>query len=124
MHLSVDSTLSLAELRVSLPRALASLGLGIDRISDIPARGFVVELVDPLPAVEAEDPADPGARSTWKVAVYARTGGGSRLSTVRPTHLVDLMDRPGAAAPALAFEGALERALLSAAGRPDAGRPS
>lgn len=123
MHLSVDSLLSLDALRAALPPALASVGLAVARVEDLPARGFVVELEDPLPAVDADALGGSAAAATWKVAAYARAEGGSRMSTLRPTHLVDLMDRPGAAGPATALEHALERALLAAAGRTEGGVP-
>ena len=117
MHLSVDSARSLVELRAALHGTLAASGLTVARVTDLPAGGFVVELEDPLPGVEPEDLAALRAEATWKIAAYARRGGGSRMSTIRPTHLVDLMDRPGSTAAAAAFEGALERALLAAADR-------
>ena len=117
MHLSVDSLRTLAEVRDSLPRALGAEGLVVSSMSDLPAGGFVVELADPLPEITAGEGATARDKTTYKIAVYARAAGGARLSTLRPTHLVELLDRPELAAPALSLETRLETALFAAAGR-------
>ncbi len=117
MHLSVDSTRSLAEVRDALPLALAAQGLAVASTHEIPAGGFVTELRDPLPDIVLSPEGGTRDRSTYKIATYARSGGGARLSTIRPTHLVELLDRPELAGPALILEKKLESALLAAAGR-------
>jgi hypothetical protein len=117
MHLSVDSLRTLAEVRDALPRALAAGGLVVASVHEIPAGGFVTELADPLPEIATGDGASARDRTTYKIAAYARAAGGARLSTIRPTHLVELLDRPELAAPAKALETRLETALFEAAGR-------
>lgn len=124
MHLSVDSRLPVADVAEALKAALAAEGLAIESSRPTPGGGCVTEVSDPLPEMAAE-PSGRGSsnRTTYKVALYPRGGGGARLSTVRPTQLVDLMDDPRLAAPARALEARLERALLKAAGRgEEAGR--
>ena len=115
MHLSVDSSRTLAEVRDALTPALAAEGFSVTSVREIPAGGFVAELDDPLPAIAAQD--DGRDRTTYKVAGYLRTGGGSRLSTIRPTHLVELLDRSDQRDAAGLVERRLEIALFNAAGR-------
>lgn len=125
MHLSVDSTKALDVLREDLRRALAANGLVIASESDaarriaeaaVPsARGsFVFELRDPLPTLLHDAAAT--SSSTFKVAGYEVPGGATRLSTMRPTQLIDLLGHPELSAPALALERSLEAALKAAAG--------
>ena len=125
MHLSVDSRKPIEALRSDLRAALSAGGLAIASESDSsqavaasrPAKSrvsFVVEVADPLPSLPAD--ADAAAMSTWKIAGYEMPGGTTRLSTMRPTQLVDLLGHPHLAKEASRLEKTLEAALKSAAG--------
>ena len=125
MHLSVDSRKPIEALRVDLRAALSTGGLAIASESDSsqavaasrPARSrasFVIEVADPLPSLPLD--AASAAASTWKIAGYEMPGGMTRLSTMRPTQLVDLLGHPHLANEAARLEKTLETALKSAAG--------
>ena len=128
MHLSVDSKKPVATLRADLERACARHGFAVVGVTDAndrvreagvaSARGaFVVELADPLPRVEADGSREAG--TTWRIAGYERPGGGTRLSTMRPTQLLDLFGHPELAGDAARLERALTAALEEAAAPPD-----
>jgi hypothetical protein len=108
-----------------LKTACAAEGLSIASVSSqragpagtLPAgaRGsFVIELNDPLPEVKGDD--ELRTLSTYKVAGYEVREGGTRLSTMRPSQLVELLGHPEYAPAALALERRLEAALAAAAG--------
>jgi hypothetical protein len=124
VHLSHDSTKALDDLRHDLERACASHGLDVVEVTDAgprlaeagspPARrSFVLELRDPLPALEGD--AGRAAGTTWRVAGYEKPGGGTRVSTMRPTELVNLIGHPELAAAAARVERSLDAALAEAA---------
>ncbi len=82
---------------------------------------FVVEIADPLPELRDAGTGPTDGR-TWRISGYERgTPGGagprSRLSTMRPTRLLDLLGHPELSGPALRLEQVLERVLEDAAGR-------
>ena len=130
MHLSVISRKPLDRLLDDLKTACAAEGLSVSSVTSqragptgtLPAgaRGsFVVERDDPLPEVKGDD--ELRTLSTYKVAGYEVREGGTRLSTMRPSQLVDLLGHPEHAAAALALERRLEAALSAAAGVPPPG---
>ena len=124
MHLSVESRKPLERLLVDLRAACGAAGLAVSSVTQAPAgtRGsFVVELADPLPEVKGDG--DARALSTYKVAGYEVRDGGTRLSTMRPSQLVDLLGHPEHAAAAAALERRLETVLSTAAGAAPAARP-
>ena len=124
MHLSVESTKPLERLLADLTAACAAAGLAVASVTKAPAgtRGsFVVELADPLPEVKGDG--DARALSTYKVAGYEMREGGTRLSTMRPSQLLDLLGKPEHAGAAAALERRLEDVLHRAAGTAPATRP-
>lgn len=125
MHLSVDSTKPLDALRADLMRACADNGLVVARSSDATerlrerniqgARGtFVLEIEGALPELAASAPGGPDA-STYRIAGFEKPDGGTRLSTIRPSHLMELLGHPELAGGALRFEHTLEAVLRAAA---------
>jgi hypothetical protein len=119
MHLSVDSTKPVADLRGDLRRACIAHGLVVATVSDATAPGrasFVLEIADPLPELHPAARPERADGSTYKIAGFDRPGGGTRLSTMRPTHLVDLLGHPELDAPARRLERVLEAVLREAAG--------
>jgi hypothetical protein len=130
VHLSVVSKKPLDRLLDDLRAACSAAGMSIASVTSqtagpggsLPpgARGsFVVELDDPLPEVKRDD--DARALSTYKVAGYESKDGGTRLSTMRPTRLVDLLGHPEHSEAAAALERRLETLLSAAAGESPAG---
>jgi hypothetical protein len=121
MHLSVDSEKEVLRLRLDLERACEANGLAVATVTAVdPARSlrgsFVLELSDPLPELPRETESARPDRTTYKIAGFERPGGGTRLSTLRPTHLVELLGHPELAGPAARLERTLEAVLRAAAG--------
>jgi hypothetical protein len=124
VHLSVGSLKPLDRLLADLEAACAAAGLKVAGVTKAPAGtkgSFVVELADPLPEVQADG--DARALSTYRVAGYEVREGGTRLSTMRPSQLVDLLGHPEHAAAAATLERRLEAVLSKAAGAAPAGSP-
>ncbi len=126
MHLSVDSKKPLETLRRDLLAACARAGLVVDAAagrrpsSPTSPTTFVLELADPLPEL-SEAGTGPTDGRTWRISGYARGGAGSdgprsRVSTMRPTELLDLLGHPELSGPALRLERALEQVLKEGAG--------
>ena len=123
MHLSVDSRKPLEDLRRDLLLACAREGLRVEGaagiVSPAASKSFAVELSDPLPELRVATPGSADGR-TWRISGYRGEAGLSRVSTIRPTLLLDLLGHPELRGPALVFEQRLERALKDAAGWEDA----
>ena len=136
MHLSVDSKKPLESLRRDLLLACARAGLMVEvgtgprppappssrapASSPGPASSFVIQIADPLPELRATG-TDPVDGRTWRISGYAHgspagEGRRSRISTIRPTQLLDLLGHPELSGPALRLEQILERVLKDAAG--------
>jgi hypothetical protein len=121
VHLSFDSEKEVVRLRHDLERACEAHGLAVATVTAVdPARSvrgsFVLELADPLPELRPDPESGRPDRSTYKIAGFERPGGGTRLSTLQPTRLVDLLGHPELAAPAARLERTLEAVLRAAAG--------
>ena len=118
VHLSVDSAKPLADLAIDLVAACEANGLRVvKRAAERGPGAVIVELADPFPEIQAATDTPPGRdASTYKIAAYQTPAGHTRVSTIRPTHLMDLLGHPELAAAALRVERALERALQTAAG--------
>jgi hypothetical protein len=87
----------------------------------------VIEIADPLPQLAATGTGPTDGR-TWRISGYERgtpegEGARSRLSTMRPTQLLDLLGHPELSGPALRLEQVLERVLKDAAGWDEAPTP-
>jgi hypothetical protein len=130
MHLSFESRKPLDRLEADVVAALEARGFRLAGRTDgraaLRARGrtgrgsVVLEVEDPLPALDRDARAGgPADATTWKIAAYETDRGTTRVSTLRPTHLVDLLGHPEHAARALRVErdlaSALDRAARSAA---------
>jgi hypothetical protein len=127
VHLSVESRKPLDRLHADLTAALAERGYRVASTTDgRPAlralgrtgRGsLVVEVEDPLPEVGRDDgPRAAPDATTWRIAAYETGRGTTRLSTIRPTRLVDLLDHPEHAGVARRLEHDFESVLRHAAG--------
>jgi uncharacterized protein (DUF302 family) len=127
VHLSVESRRSLDDLVEGLRAALATHGFRVAATTDardpLAASGrsgrgsLVLEVEDPLPGVRVGKDGGPADGTTWKVAAYETGRGTTRLSTIRPTHLVELLGHPELAHAAERVEHDLEAVLHEAAGR-------
>ena len=118
MHLSVDSAKPLATLAADLVTACEAHGLRVlKKAAERGPGAVIVEIEDPFPQIRASTDGPPGRdASTYKIAAYETPAGHTRVSTLRPTHLVDLLGHPELAAAALRVERAFEGALQAAAG--------
>jgi hypothetical protein len=127
VHLSVESVKPLERLRADLAAALAERGYRVTattdgrpalRASGREGRGsLVIEVEDPLPGIARDEASRARAdATTWRIAAYETDRGTTRLSTIRPTRLVELLDHPEHAAAAERLEHDFESVLRRAAG--------
>jgi len=129
VHLSLDADLPAADAAAALAAAFRDRGLRVARIAAVP-RGpgarpvFVVEIADPLPDVPSDAFADGATRTAYPLSVFEIAPGRSRLSTLHPTTLVDLLGHPEAADAARRFEETLHAVFAAAAHGGDSTRPS
>ena len=125
MHLSFDSAKPLDALRAALVRACGTHGLVVASVSDAKERvreravensrgTFVLEIEGALPELRATETGGADG-STYRIAGFEVPAGGTRLSTIRPSHLMGVLGHPELEGTALRLEHTLELVFAEAA---------
>lgn len=124
MRITHDADRPASAVAADLAAHCRARGLVVERTLTVPPGpsgrpAFILELRDPLPSVPADAVASPATKDTYPVSVFEIAPGRSRVATIPPTALVDLLGHPETAPAARALEATLHEAIeAAAAGRP------
>lgn len=124
MRITHDAPRPAADVVADLVAHCRARGLVVLRTTPTPGGrdgrpSYVIELADPLPSVPADAVSSPAAKDAYPLSVFEVAPGWSRVATIPPTALVDLLGHPEEGPAARALEATLHDAIEAAvAGRP------